>query len=130
MVKLSRRTAIAGLTALPLVSASAQTADFPDRPLRLVVGFPPGGPNDLLARLIAPGIGERLEFGRDVTKAQFREAQATRKAFRAHLAKLLGTDGVLLLPTVPGPAPLLRKMAAQSSVSVPCASMNAGSAAE
>lgn len=61
MVKLSRRTAIAGLTALPLVSASAQTADFPDRPLRLVVGFPPGGPNDLLARLIAPGIGERLK---------------------------------------------------------------------
>jgi tripartite-type tricarboxylate transporter receptor subunit TctC len=25
------------------------------------VGFPPGGPNDLLARLIAPGIGERLK---------------------------------------------------------------------
>ena len=40
--------------------AHAQTVDFPDRPLRLVVGFPPGGPNDLLARVIAPGIGERL----------------------------------------------------------------------
>ena len=35
--------------------------DFPDRPLRLVVGFPPGGPNDLLARIVAPGIGERLK---------------------------------------------------------------------
>lgn len=61
MIKVSRRAAIAGLTALPLASARAQTADFPDRPLRLIVGFPPGGPNDLLARVIAPGIGERLK---------------------------------------------------------------------
>jgi amidase len=56
---------------------------------------------------LGPGIGERLWFGRDVTKAQIKEAQATRKAFRAHFARLLGADGVLLLPTVPGPAPLL-----------------------
>ena len=32
---------------------------------------------------------------------------ATRKALRAYLGGLLGRDGVLLLPTVPGPAPLL-----------------------
>jgi amidase len=57
---------------------------------------------------LGPGIGERLEFGRDVTKAQLKESLATRKAFRSHFAKLLGSDGVLLLPTVPGPAPLLR----------------------
>lgn len=61
MIKVSRRTAIAGLATLPLAPAYAQTADFPDRPLRLIVGFPPGGPNDLLARVIAPGIGERLK---------------------------------------------------------------------
>ncbi len=48
------------MTAAPFV-AHAQSADFPDRPLRFVVGFPPGGPNDLLARLIAPGIGEKLK---------------------------------------------------------------------
>ena len=60
MMKLNRRAAIVGLTASPLAIARAQTVDFPDRPLRLVVGFPPGGPNDLLARVIAPGIGERL----------------------------------------------------------------------
>ena len=41
--------------------ARAQSTDFPDKPLRFVVGFPPGGPNDLLTRLIAPGIGERLK---------------------------------------------------------------------
>src|SRR6186997_3249854 len=59
MPSLPRRSALAGFAFLPFV-ARAQTATFPDRPLRFVVGFPPGGPNDLLARLIAPGIGERL----------------------------------------------------------------------
>jgi tripartite-type tricarboxylate transporter receptor subunit TctC len=66
MSLLRRRSALAGLSSLPLLSAGlsaarAQTADFPDRPLRLVVGFPPGGPNDLLARIVAPGIAERLK---------------------------------------------------------------------
>jgi len=64
MRKPLRRDVLAGLAALPSASlwasARAQTPDFPDRPLRFIVGFPPGGPNDLLARLIAPGIGERL----------------------------------------------------------------------
>ena len=60
MMKLGRRATLAGLSSSPLAMAHAQTVDFPDRPLRLVVGFPPGGPNDLLARVIAPGIGERL----------------------------------------------------------------------
>jgi len=64
MIKLHRRTTLAGIAALPLATAPnvhAQAVDFPDRPLRLVVGFPPGGPNDLLARIVAPGIGERLK---------------------------------------------------------------------
>src|SRR5260370_1201414 len=64
MLMLRRRAALTGLTTLPFAgisNASAQMVDFPDRPLRLVVGFPPGGPNDLLARVVAPGIGERLK---------------------------------------------------------------------
>lgn len=61
MIKLFRRAALAGLASAPWAGAYAQAIDFPDRPLRLVVGFPPGGPNDLLARVIAPGIGERLK---------------------------------------------------------------------
>ena len=60
MTTLRRRAALAGLSCLPLAAARAQAVDFPDKPLRFVVGFPPGGPNDLLTRLIAPGIGERL----------------------------------------------------------------------
>ncbi|HTG18950.1 MAG TPA: tripartite tricarboxylate transporter substrate binding protein, partial [Reyranella sp.] len=66
MFLLRRRSAIAGLSSLPLaglphVAARAQAADFPDRPLRFIVGFPPGGPNDLLARIVAPGVAERLK---------------------------------------------------------------------
>src|SRR5258707_4861549 len=66
MPLLRRRSALAGLSSLPLaglprLAARAQAADFPDRPLRFVVGFPPGGPNDLLARIVAPGIAERLK---------------------------------------------------------------------
>ncbi|MFO1079253.1 MAG: tripartite tricarboxylate transporter substrate binding protein [Reyranellaceae bacterium] len=65
MHMLTRRAALAASLAVPLVlpdrGARAQDAEFPDRPLRFVVGFPPGGPNDLLARVIAPGIGERLK---------------------------------------------------------------------
>lgn len=64
MSKPFRRGVLAGLAALPAtapwMSTHAQAPDFPDRPLRFIVGFPPGGPNDLLTRLIAPGIGERL----------------------------------------------------------------------
>lgn len=40
--------------------AHAQTVDFSHRPLRFVVGFPPGRPNELLTRIVAPGIGQRL----------------------------------------------------------------------
>ena len=68
MTLLRRRRTLAGLTALSIVPSTfaarrvaGQTVEFPDRPLRLVVGFPPGGPNDLLARIVAPGIGERLK---------------------------------------------------------------------
>lgn len=64
MRKLFRRGALAGLAALPLappwISSRADSPDFPDPPLRLVVGFPPGSQSDLLARLLAPGIGEQL----------------------------------------------------------------------
>jgi len=60
MSTLTRRAALGGMAIAPFAAARAQSADFPDRPLRFVVGFPPGGPNDLLTRLIAPGIGERL----------------------------------------------------------------------
>ncbi|WP_295545735.1 amidase [uncultured Pseudacidovorax sp.] len=55
---------------------------------------------------LGPGVKERFAFSRGVTDAQVAEAQAFRTRFRAHLAALLGQDGVLVMPTMPDIAPL------------------------
>src|SRR5262245_55086919 len=48
--------------ALPCSPAaySAATADYPNRPIRIIVPFPPGGSNDLLARYFGDKLTERL----------------------------------------------------------------------
>ena len=92
---LTRRAAMSGLALTGLVSASArgERGEFPDRPLRLVVGFPPGGPNDLLARIIAPGIGERL--GRAIVVEN--RAGANGEIAAASVAKSPPDGGVIML---------------------------------
>jgi amidase len=55
---------------------------------------------------LGPGVAERFAWSRDVTDAQVATARTFRAAFRAHLATLLGNDGVLLMPTMPDIAPL------------------------
>jgi len=63
---------------------------------------------------LGPGVAERFAWSRDVTDAQVNAARAFRIAFRTQLAELLGTDGVLLMPTMPDTAP--RRDAADSSL--------------
>lgn len=36
-------------------------AEWPDRPIRFIVGFGPGGANDLIARFAAEGVGKQLK---------------------------------------------------------------------
>ena len=51
------------LTALSvlLLPASAAAQDFPDRPIKLIVPFPAGGPNDIVARVIAQRMSELIK---------------------------------------------------------------------
>lgn len=48
----------ASYVAMGALPALADT--YPDRPIRLVIGFPPGGPSDILARVVAQGLSQRL----------------------------------------------------------------------
>ncbi len=62
-MKLPRRTFLhlaAGATALPVVSRIAGAQTYPSRPIHLIVGFPPGGAADLIARLVGQSLSERL----------------------------------------------------------------------
>jgi len=43
-----------------VVAAPSARAEWPDRPIRWVVGFGPGGANDLIARFAAEGVSRRL----------------------------------------------------------------------
>ncbi len=60
----SRRVAIGlvaiGLPALIASVGSAAALDYPTRPVRFVVGYPPGGATDILARLIGQRLSEKL----------------------------------------------------------------------
>jgi tripartite-type tricarboxylate transporter receptor subunit TctC len=51
--------AAAGLLVAFTTTAAAQT-DYPNRPVRLIIPFPPGGSNDVVGRVIAQHLGEGL----------------------------------------------------------------------
>ena len=61
-MKLPRRQFLhlaASAAALPALSRIARAQVYPSRPVRIVVGFPPGGANDTYAHLIAQRLSER-----------------------------------------------------------------------
>jgi tripartite-type tricarboxylate transporter receptor subunit TctC len=64
-MKLPRRNFLhlaAGAAALPAISRFAWAQAYPTRPVRIMVGFTPGGPADIVARLMGQWLSER--FGR------------------------------------------------------------------
>jgi tripartite-type tricarboxylate transporter receptor subunit TctC len=48
------------LLVLTLFAAAAQAQEFPGKPIRMVVGFPPGGGTDVVARILSPRMSELL----------------------------------------------------------------------
>ena len=51
------RTSLLAVAALLAFSAPARAAEYPSRPVTLMVAFPPGGPSDVLARIV----GKKME---------------------------------------------------------------------
>lgn len=82
------------LGSLLLFSASAA---FPDKPIKILVGFAPGGGSDILARTIAPALGEAL--GQAVIVDNLPGAGGNRAMAEVARAK---PDGYTLLMGTPG----------------------------
>ncbi|MCA0423813.1 MAG: tripartite tricarboxylate transporter substrate binding protein [Proteobacteria bacterium] len=59
-MSLNRRTLCAGLLLAAASGPALAQADFPNRPIKLLVPYAAGGGTDAIARLVAQGVGERL----------------------------------------------------------------------
>jgi len=114
---MERARSASGLAAACLAAACALTLpvsaqEFPAKPVRIIIGFPPGGATDLVARLMAPkytGIfkqqfivdnrpGANGVIGSDLA------AKAAPDGYAIHLA----TIGSLVLSPAPARGPMTR----------------------
>ena len=62
-MRLLVRMVAAGAAALmfsPFASVAQAQSDYPNKPIRLIIPFPPGGSNDVVGRMVANKLGERL----------------------------------------------------------------------
>src|SRR3954465_12973828 len=57
---LHRRSFIAATLAVASAPAAAQNAPWPSKPIKLVVPYAPGGTTDVVARMVAEYLGQRL----------------------------------------------------------------------
>jgi tripartite-type tricarboxylate transporter receptor subunit TctC len=101
-MKLPRRQFLhlaAGAAVLQLASRDLNAQPYPSRPVRLVVGFPPGGVVDLYARLIGQSLSERLgqQFiveNRTGARGSLATDAVTRAAPDGHTLLLTGSNDV------------------------------------
>lgn len=109
-MKIPRRTSMAALAALSLLSVMSSTANaqatFPSKPIRLIVGSPPGGAPDIVARIVA----QSMNLGQPVI-VENRNGAASMIA--AELVAKAAPDGTTLLigsQTVVAVAPIINKI--------------------
>ncbi len=101
-MNLPRRTFLhlaAGTVALPAVARIAKAQTYPTRPLRMIIGYPPGGSADITARLTGQWLSERL--GQPVV-IESRPGAATNLATEAVVRA--APDGYTLLLVAPANA--------------------------
>src|ERR1700704_5497448 len=90
---------VAGAAAVPAVSRLASAQSYPARPVRLIIGYTPGGSADITARLMAQWLSERL--GQPVV-VESRPGAATNLATEAVVRA--PPDGYTLLLVAPANA--------------------------
>lgn len=95
------------LAALAMALSAAAQAPYPAKPIRFLVGFPPGGTNDIVARLLAPKMSEYL--GQSVVVENRGGANT---AIATDVAAHSAPDGYTILLNAPGHAtnPSLMKL--------------------
>ena len=93
--------AVAALAALalPLAGSVRAQAAYPAGPIRFVVPYPPGGPTDLMARLLQPELQMRL----GVTVIIDNKGGAGGNVGSAEVARQAPADGLTLLLAASGP---------------------------
>jgi tripartite-type tricarboxylate transporter receptor subunit TctC len=91
---------IAGLSivAQPARAQGGAAASYPDRPIRLLVGFPPGGATDILARILAQHMGDSI--GQQVVVDNRGGATGT---IAAAIAAKAPADGYTIMMVPSGP---------------------------
>jgi tripartite-type tricarboxylate transporter receptor subunit TctC len=89
----------AGAAALPAVSSIARAQSYPTKPVRMIIGYPPGGSADITARLTGQWLSERL--GQPVV-IESRPGAATNLATEAVVRA--APDGYTLLLVAPANA--------------------------
>jgi len=90
------RMLVLGLAAALACAAPASAQDYPAKPVRMLVGFPPGGATDLVARILQPRLAEafRQEIivdnrpGANSVIAAELTARAAPDGYTLHLATL------------------------------------------
>jgi tripartite-type tricarboxylate transporter receptor subunit TctC len=85
--------------ALLLATGTCPAQGYPAKPIRFLIGFPPGGTNDILARALAPKLSEYL--GQPVV-IENRGGAST--AIATELAARAAPDGYTILLNAPGHA--------------------------
>jgi tripartite-type tricarboxylate transporter receptor subunit TctC len=93
-----RRSLLALGAGLPLIGAARAQSGYPNKPIRLVIGYSPGGGNDLIARIVASRLHDKL--GQPVVIDNKPGAQSI---VAAEIVAKAAPDGYTLLVAPSGP---------------------------